>query len=48
MAKTDFKSVSEYIASKRKDVQAVLKLVRDSIRKAVPEAEELISYQMPV
>ncbi len=48
MAKTDFKSVSEYIASKRKDVQAVLKLVRDAIRKAVPEAEELISYQMPV
>ena len=48
MAKTDFKSVSEYIASKRKDVQAVLKLVRDAIRKAVPEAEELISYQMPM
>ncbi len=48
MAKTDFKSVSEYIASKDKDVQAVLKLVRDAIRKAVPDAEELISYQMPM
>jgi uncharacterized protein YdhG (YjbR/CyaY superfamily) len=48
MAKTKFKSVNEYIASKRKDVQAVLKIVRDAIRKAVPEAEELISYQMPM
>jgi uncharacterized protein YdhG (YjbR/CyaY superfamily) len=48
MAKTKFKSVNEYIASKRKDVQAALKIVRDAIRKAVPEAEELISYQMPM
>jgi hypothetical protein len=28
MAKTDFKSVNDYIASKPKDVQAILKLVR--------------------
>jgi uncharacterized protein YdhG (YjbR/CyaY superfamily) len=48
MAKTNFKSVNEYIASKPKDVQAVLKLVRDAIRKAVPEAEELISYRIPM
>jgi uncharacterized protein YdhG (YjbR/CyaY superfamily) len=48
MAKTNFKSVNEYIASKPKDVQAVLKLVRNAIRKAVPEAEELISYQIPL
>src|SRR5215468_1114400 len=48
MAKTNFKSVNEYIASKPKEVQAVLKLVRDAIRKAVPEAEELISYQIPM
>src|SRR5215470_20453555 len=47
MAKTHLKTVNEYIASKPKDVQAVLKLVRDAIRKAVPEAEELISYQIP-
>src|SRR5437899_4822353 len=48
MAKTDFKSVNEYIASKPKEVRLVLKRVRSIIRKAVPAAEELISYQIPV
>jgi uncharacterized protein YdhG (YjbR/CyaY superfamily) len=48
MAKTDFKSVNEYLASKPKDVQVILKQVRSTIRKAVPEAEEAISYQIPV
>ena len=47
MAKTDFKSVTEYIASKPKDAQASLKLVRGAIRKAVPAAAEVISYQIP-
>ena len=47
MAKTDFKSVTEYIASKPKDAQASLKLVRGAIRKAVPAAVEVISYQIP-
>ena len=47
MAKTDFKSVNEYIASKPKDVQGILKSVRSAIRKAVPAAEEAISYQIP-
>jgi uncharacterized protein YdhG (YjbR/CyaY superfamily) len=40
--------VSEYIASKPKDVQAVLKILRGTIRKAVPAVEEGISYQIPV
>jgi uncharacterized protein YdhG (YjbR/CyaY superfamily) len=48
MAKTDFKSVTEYIESKPKDVQAVLKRVRSTIRKALPSADEQISYQIPV
>lgn len=48
MTKATFNSVSEYIAAKPKDVQGVLKLVRDAIRKAVPDAEEAISYHMPV
>ena len=48
MAKTDFKSVNEYIASKPKDLRLILKRVRSTIRKAVPAAEELISYQIPV
>jgi uncharacterized protein YdhG (YjbR/CyaY superfamily) len=47
MAKTDFKSVDEYVASQPKAVQGVLKRVRSTIRKAVPGAEEVISYQIP-
>jgi uncharacterized protein YdhG (YjbR/CyaY superfamily) len=47
MAKTDFKSVNEYIASKPKEVRAVLQRVRSTIRKAVPAAVESISYQIP-
>jgi uncharacterized protein YdhG (YjbR/CyaY superfamily) len=47
MAKTDFKSVTEYIASKPGDVQVRLKRVRGAIRKGVPAAEETISYQIP-
>src|SRR5438477_6601097 len=48
MAKTNFQSVTGYIASKPKEVQAALKLVRNAIRKAVPEAEEMIAYQIPM
>jgi uncharacterized protein YdhG (YjbR/CyaY superfamily) len=47
MAKSNFKSVDEYIASQPKPVQAILKRVRSTIRKAVPQAEEVISYQIP-
>jgi uncharacterized protein YdhG (YjbR/CyaY superfamily) len=47
MAKTDFKSVDEYIASQPEAVQGVLKRVRSTIRKAVPGAEEVISYKIP-
>jgi uncharacterized protein YdhG (YjbR/CyaY superfamily) len=47
MAKTDFKSVDEYIASQSEAVQGVLELVRSAIRKAVPNTEELISYKIP-
>ena len=47
MAKTSFKSVDDYIASQPEAVQAVLQRVRSIIRKAVPGAEEVISYQIP-
>lgn len=47
MARTHFKSVDEYIATHPEEVQAVLRRVRRAIRKAVPEAEEGISYQIP-
>ena len=44
MVKTDCKSVDEYIATHPEDVQAILQRVRSIIRKAVPRAEEVISY----
>ena len=47
MAKTDFKSVDEYIAAQPEGVRPILKRVRSTIRKAVPGAEEVISYQIP-
>jgi uncharacterized protein YdhG (YjbR/CyaY superfamily) len=47
MAKTDFKSVDEYIASQPDAAQGVLTRVRSAIRKAVPGAEESIAYQIP-
>jgi uncharacterized protein YdhG (YjbR/CyaY superfamily) len=47
MAKTDFKSVDEYIASQPDAVQGVLRRVRSTIRKALPGADEVISYQIP-
>jgi uncharacterized protein YdhG (YjbR/CyaY superfamily) len=46
MAKTDFKSVDEYIATFPEDTQAILQRVRRTIRKAVPDADEVISYQI--
>ena len=47
VAKTDFKSVDEYIASQPEAVWALLERVRSTIRKAVPRAAEVISYQIP-
>ena len=47
MAKTDFKSVDEYIASQPEAVRGILRRVRNTIRKAVPGAEEVISYKIP-
>src|SRR5271169_6837061 len=47
ISKTGFKSVDQYIASQPDAVQAILERVRSAIRKAVPRAEEVISYQIP-
>jgi uncharacterized protein YdhG (YjbR/CyaY superfamily) len=44
---TDFKSVDQYIASQPKAAQLTLKRVRSAIRKAVPKAQEVISYKIP-
>jgi uncharacterized protein YdhG (YjbR/CyaY superfamily) len=47
MTKTDFKTIDEYIATFPPDVQKILETVRQTIRKAAPEAKEKISYQIP-
>ncbi len=41
------KNIDEYIAGFPRSVQTVLKKVRSTIRKAVPGAQETISYNMP-
>jgi uncharacterized protein YdhG (YjbR/CyaY superfamily) len=40
-------NIDEYIADFPNDVQEVLKKVRMTIRKAAPDAEETINYQIP-
>lgn len=47
MIKTNFKSVDKYIASQPAAVQGLLELVRNTIHRAVPGAEEVISYSIP-
>jgi len=47
MAKSDFKSVVEYIAAQPEAVRSILERVRSAIRAALPSAEEAISYQIP-
>ena len=45
--KNIFKTIDDYIKSFPKDIQKILEMVRQTIKKAAPEAEEAISYQMP-
>ena len=47
MAKAKPESVDDYIARHSRDVQATLRRVRSILRKALPGAEEVISYQIP-
>jgi uncharacterized protein YdhG (YjbR/CyaY superfamily) len=46
-SKNKFQTVDEYIGTFAKDVQGDLEKIRQTIKKAVPEAEEVISYQLP-
>jgi uncharacterized protein YdhG (YjbR/CyaY superfamily) len=46
-AATPIADVDSYIAGFPKETQKLLKQLRAMIRKAVPDAEEIISYQMP-
>ena len=47
MPRATFASVDEYIAAQPQDAQRVLKRVRAVIRKALPSADEMISYAIP-
>src|SRR2546427_13260087 len=47
MPRTAFKSVDEYMTTHPEAVQASLRRVRSAIRKALPGADEAISYQIP-
>ncbi len=40
-------SIDAYIAAFSPDVQAVLQQVRQAVRRAAPDAQETISYQIP-
>ena len=45
--KKRFGTIDEYIETFPKDVQSILEKMRQTIRRAAPEAEEAISYQIP-
>jgi len=40
-------NIDEYIASFPRDVQAVLNDIRNTIRKAAPDADEALKYRIP-
>lgn len=43
----NYKDIDSYIAAYPKDAQALLNVVRATIKKAAPKAEEKISYGIP-
>jgi uncharacterized protein YdhG (YjbR/CyaY superfamily) len=44
---TKFKTVDEYLSSLPANTKGILEEVRKAIKQAAPQAEELISYNMP-
>lgn len=46
-AQTTPNTIDEYIAAFPDDMQQILQQIRQTIRKAAPDAQEAISYQMP-
>ena len=46
-ASTKFKTVDEYISAFPANKKKILRQVRQTIKQAAPQAEELISYNMP-
>jgi uncharacterized protein YdhG (YjbR/CyaY superfamily) len=47
MAKPNFKAVEDYMAAQPSAAPRVLERVRSTIKKALPRAQEVISYQIP-
>jgi uncharacterized protein YdhG (YjbR/CyaY superfamily) len=45
--KTQYKTIDAYIKAFPENIQIILEKMRQTIRKAAPEAIEAISYQMP-
>ncbi len=43
----NFASIDDYINSYPKDIQTLLRKMRQTIKKAAPQAEEVISYGIP-
>ena len=46
-SKKQLSTIDEYIETFQNDVQSILEKMRQTIKKAAPEAVEAISYQMP-
>ncbi|WP_135551829.1 iron chaperone [Paenibacillus cymbidii] len=47
MANEKFETVGAYFTSFSEDIQHGLASIRDTIKKSVPQAEEVLSYQLP-
>lgn len=47
MIEREIRDIDSYIALQAEEVQPILMQLRNTIKKAAPKAEEVISYQMP-
>jgi uncharacterized protein YdhG (YjbR/CyaY superfamily) len=47
MMNISYQSVDEYIAQQPPELRETLEIIRKTVRETVPEAQEVISYQMP-
>lgn len=47
MTKTDYKTIDQYHKAFSTELQERMQSIREVVHKVVPEAEEVISYQIP-
>jgi len=47
MAKTDFKTIDEYHSTFPAEIQERMQQIRKIVKEVAPDAEEVISYQIP-